>query len=204
MKEKTHPDYHKITVVMTDGSSFETKSTWGKEGATLRLDIDPKTHPAWTGVRQSVDRGGRVLGLCGVIDRVIPDDIGGYPVNYGFVPQTVSYDGDPFDALVLGPTLANGSLVRGVPVGLMQMRDQGIVDSKVVLSPVDASGNPLYGLTHEAQQTMAEYFSRYKRHEPGVVTSVPGWGTAGDGRKLVDLTHAFFHRCRTRAGSCLV
>ena len=60
MKEKTHPDYHKITVVMTDGTSFETKSTWGKEGATMRLDIDPKTHPAWTGVRQTVDRGGRV------------------------------------------------------------------------------------------------------------------------------------------------
>lgn len=60
MKEKIHPDYHEITVVMTDGSSFKTKSTWGKEGATMRLDIDPKTHPAWTGVRQSVDRGGRV------------------------------------------------------------------------------------------------------------------------------------------------
>ena len=60
MKEKIHPDYHTITVVMTDGTSFETKSTWGKEGASLRLDIDPKTHPAWTGVRQSVDRGGRV------------------------------------------------------------------------------------------------------------------------------------------------
>jgi large subunit ribosomal protein L31 len=60
MKEKIHPDYHKITVVMTDGTSFETKSTWGKEGASLRLDIDPKTHPAWTGVRQSIDHGGRV------------------------------------------------------------------------------------------------------------------------------------------------
>ena len=60
IKEKIHPDYHKITVVMTDGTSFETKSTWGKEGASLRLDIDPKTHPAWTGVRQSIDRGGRV------------------------------------------------------------------------------------------------------------------------------------------------
>lgn len=61
MKEKTHPDYHKITVVMTDGSSFETRSTWGKEGATLRLDIDPKTHPAWTGVQGNLlDRGGRV------------------------------------------------------------------------------------------------------------------------------------------------
>ena len=41
MKEKTHPDYHKITVVMTDGTSFETKSTWGKEGQQMRLDIDP-------------------------------------------------------------------------------------------------------------------------------------------------------------------
>ena len=60
MQEKIHPDYHTITVVMTDGTSFQTKSTWGKEGASLRLDIDPKTHPAWTGVRQSIDRGGRV------------------------------------------------------------------------------------------------------------------------------------------------
>ena len=61
MKEKIHPDYHKITVVMTDGTSFETKSTWGKEGATMRLDIDPKTHPAWTGGNQHlVDRGGRL------------------------------------------------------------------------------------------------------------------------------------------------
>ena len=60
MKEKIHPDYHKISVVMTDGTTFETRSTWGKEGASMRLDIDPKTHPAWTGVRQSVDRGGRV------------------------------------------------------------------------------------------------------------------------------------------------
>jgi large subunit ribosomal protein L31 len=60
MKDKIHPDYHKITVLMTDGSSFETRSTWGKEGAQMRLDIDPKTHVAWTGVRQSVDRGGRV------------------------------------------------------------------------------------------------------------------------------------------------
>ena len=43
------------------------------------------------------------------INRMIPVDIGGYPVNYGFVPQTVSYDGDPFDALVLGPPLPGGT-----------------------------------------------------------------------------------------------
>lgn len=61
MKREGHPDYHKITVVMTDGSTFETRSTYGEEGATLTLDIDPSTHPAWTGGQQHlIDRGGRV------------------------------------------------------------------------------------------------------------------------------------------------
>jgi large subunit ribosomal protein L31 len=61
MKKEVHPDYHKIKVVMTDGTEFETFSTYGSEGATLRLDIDPNSHPAWTGGSQHlVDRGGRV------------------------------------------------------------------------------------------------------------------------------------------------
>ena len=61
MKKDIHPDYHEITVVLTDGSTFTTRSTWGKEGDVLTLDIDPKTHPAWTGggVRL-VDTGGQV------------------------------------------------------------------------------------------------------------------------------------------------
>ena len=49
MKQGIHPDYHKITVAMTDGSKYETFSTWGKEGDVLQLDVDPKTHPAWVG-----------------------------------------------------------------------------------------------------------------------------------------------------------
>ncbi len=61
MKADIHPEYHMITVTMTDGSSYQTRSTWGKEGDTLNLDIDPRTHPAWTGGQQNlVDRGGRV------------------------------------------------------------------------------------------------------------------------------------------------
>ena len=48
-KAGIHPDYHTITVVMTDGSRYETRSTYGKEGDTLTLDVDPKTHPAWVG-----------------------------------------------------------------------------------------------------------------------------------------------------------
>lgn len=48
-KAGIHPDYHKIKVQMTDGTVFETRSTWGKEGDTMMLDVDPLTHPAWTG-----------------------------------------------------------------------------------------------------------------------------------------------------------
>jgi large subunit ribosomal protein L31 len=61
MKADIHPDYHTIKVVMTDGSEFTTRTTWGKEGDTMNLDIDPKSHPAWTGgTAQMMDRGGRV------------------------------------------------------------------------------------------------------------------------------------------------
>ena len=60
-KATEHPDYHFIKVVMTDGTEYQTRSTWGKEGDTLNLDIDPRTHPAWTGgSQQLLDRGGRV------------------------------------------------------------------------------------------------------------------------------------------------
>jgi large subunit ribosomal protein L31 len=61
MKSDTHPDYHTITVEMTDGTKFQTRSTWGKEGDTLHLDVDPKVHPAWTGGNQKlIDAGGQV------------------------------------------------------------------------------------------------------------------------------------------------
>jgi large subunit ribosomal protein L31 len=60
MKAEIHPDYHMIKVQMTDGTVFETRSTWGKEGDTLALEIDPTSHPAWTGGTRNIDQGGRV------------------------------------------------------------------------------------------------------------------------------------------------
>lgn len=61
MKKDIHPDYHEITVVMTDGETYKTRSTWGSAGDTLKLDIDPKSHPAWTGGAQRlVDTEGQV------------------------------------------------------------------------------------------------------------------------------------------------
>jgi inorganic pyrophosphatase len=135
------------------------------------------------------------------IDRVMPDDIGGYPVNYGYVPQTVSYDGDPFDVLVLGPPLPGGRIVPGVIVGLMLMEDEKGLDSKVVTSPVGADGKPRYALTADDRTRIANYFKRYKLHEPGKHSTVPGWGNADDGRAHVAMTHAFFLQCRTTRGA---
>jgi large subunit ribosomal protein L31 len=61
MKTNIHPDYHMIKVQMTDGTVFETRSTWGKEGDTMSLEIDPSSHPAWTGgTGRMLDMGGRV------------------------------------------------------------------------------------------------------------------------------------------------
>jgi large subunit ribosomal protein L31 len=60
MKSDIHPDYHEITVIMTDGTTFKTRSCMGKEGDTLRLDIDPKSHPAWTGQQRVLDTGGQI------------------------------------------------------------------------------------------------------------------------------------------------
>jgi large subunit ribosomal protein L31 len=61
MKADTHPDYHFITVKMTDGTTFRTRTTWGKDGDTMALDIDPLAHPAWTGgSAKLMDAGGRV------------------------------------------------------------------------------------------------------------------------------------------------
>jgi large subunit ribosomal protein L31 len=60
VKANIHPDYHEVTIIMTDGTEFKTKSCMGSAGETLRLDIDPKSHPAWTGVQRVMDTGGQV------------------------------------------------------------------------------------------------------------------------------------------------
>ena len=60
MKADIHPDYHEIKIIMTDGSEYTTRSTYGEPGAVIRLEIDPKSHPAWTGQHRIMDSGGQV------------------------------------------------------------------------------------------------------------------------------------------------
>ena len=160
------------------------------------VEIEKGDHRKW-----EFDMGARAR----VVDRIMPDAIGGYPVNYGFVPQTVSYDGDPFDVLVLGPPITGGSVVRGVIVGVMFMEDEKGLDSKVVVSRAGPDGSPLHVLTSREQGRIGRYFALYKQHEAGKSSKVSGWGSVEDGRAHVTTTHAFFLHCRQRAGqSCRI
>lgn len=137
------------------------------------------------------------------VDRVMPETLA-YPVNYGIVPQSVFYDGDPFDALVLGPALAGGEVVRGVIVGVMYMEDEKGIDSKLVLSMPGSGGAPLHALTDDDKRRIGDYFDRYKRHEPGKFAKVPGWGSAEEGRAHVALAHAFYRECGAAKGTCVL
>jgi inorganic pyrophosphatase len=135
------------------------------------------------------------------IDRMIPRALGGYPVNYGIVPQTISYDGDPFDILVLGPAIKGGTLVRGVIVGVMFMEDEKGLDSKVVVSRTGRDGRPLHQLTAADQKKIGDFFKRYKENQPGLFSKVPGWGSAAQGLAYVTITHAFFKECRQQTSA---
>ncbi len=139
------------------------------------------------------------------IDRVMPPEVGGYPVNYGFVPQTISYDGDPFDVLVLGLPLAGRThgtrLDRGPDAD--GRREGARFEGRAVA--VDGAGRATHTLTGEDRDRIGNYFDTYKRHEPGGFSNVPGWGSPADGLAHVRMTHAFFQRCRgTRSAPCRV
>jgi len=75
MKDGIHPDYHPIKIVMTDGTEYTTRSTWGKPGATMQLEVDSKSHPAWTGGHaQLLDRGGRLSRFSNKFGGLIKDE----------------------------------------------------------------------------------------------------------------------------------
>lgn len=128
------------------------------------------------------------------VDRTLPATLGGYPVNYGIVPRAFGYDGDPFDALVLGPPLPGGAFVAGAIVGLMHMDDEKGADPKIVLSPVDDSGAPRFVLDDAERQRIGAWFDVYKDAEPGKWAKVTGWSGPARAKEVLADTLAFFQR----------
>ena len=105
-----------------------------------------------------------------------------YPCNYGYVPHTLSEDGDPVDVLVVTPIpLITGVVVRCRPVGMLKMTDEAGIDAKVIAVPVDKLTS-LYShvkspddLPQLLLKQISHFFEHYKDLEPGKWVKVEGW-----------------------------
>jgi inorganic pyrophosphatase len=120
------------------------------------------------------------LGLL-VVDRFISTGMR-YPANYGFIPQTLSGDGDPVDVLVITPyPLLAGSVVRARALGMLQMTDEAGVDAKLVAVPHDkvcpmtASLKSIDDVPSYLKDQIKHFFEQYKALEKGKWVKVEGW-----------------------------
>lgn len=122
-----------------------------------------------------------------------------YPCDYGYVPHTLSEDGDPVDVLVVSPfALISGSVIRCRPVGVLKMTDEKGVDAKVIAVPVDKL-TPLYKHIKEAtdlpehlRAQISHFFEHYKDLEPGKWVKIAGWAPAAEARQeIVDSIKRF-------------
>jgi inorganic pyrophosphatase len=115
-----------------------------------------------------------------------------YPVNYGYIPQTLGGDGDPLDVLVPAPfPLQPGVVVRCRPVGFLNMEDDGGDDTKLLAVPVDKL-TPIYRTVQSPRDLpqllidqITHFFSHYKDLEPGKFVKIRGWGEAADARRII-------------------
>lgn len=115
-----------------------------------------------------------------------------YPLNYGFVPNTLSDDGDPTDVLVLArQPVVPGSVIRARPVGVLLMEDDGGVDSKIVAVPHEKIDNGYLDIrdVNDLQQSLRNqiqhFFEHYKDLEPGKWVKVKGWDNAACAGEII-------------------
>ena len=115
-----------------------------------------------------------------------------YPGNYGFVPHTLALDGDPIDALIIGPaSIVPGAVVRCRPVGALIMEDEQGPDEKILAVPVDAL-HPFYSAIGSYRDLppilcdqIAHFFSHYKDLERGKWVKVVRWVDAAEAAELI-------------------
>ena len=115
-----------------------------------------------------------------------------YPCNYGYVPHTLSGDGDPVDVLVLSPVpVITGAVVRCRPVGMLKMEDEAGDDTKVLAVPLDKLSNLYRDITDPRDlpevtlSQISHFFAHYKDLEPGKWVKVRGWVGAEEAKKEI-------------------
>ncbi len=115
-----------------------------------------------------------------------------YPANYGFIPHTLSDDGDPVDVLVLAPeSIIPGAVVSARPIGVLMMEDDGGMDEKVLAVPTDKM-HPMYAdvkthtdLPQIVLDQIAHFFEHYKDLEKGKWVKISGWEGAEKAKSLI-------------------
>jgi inorganic pyrophosphatase len=115
-----------------------------------------------------------------------------YPGNYGFVPHTLSQDGDPIDVLVANTRpILPGAVINVRPIGVFKMEDDGGIDEKIVAVPVPKLTKRYAHVTNYTdlpEITLAQiehFFAHYKDLEPGKWVKVIGWGDAEEARGMI-------------------
>ena len=115
-----------------------------------------------------------------------------YPSNYGFIPHTLSDDGDPADAMVLGQVpVQPGVIIRSRPIGVLIMEDESGIDEKILCVPVNDL-HPYYGNVDNYRDVrpvlldqIAHFFEHYKDLEPGKWVKVDDWADAAEAERLI-------------------
>ncbi|MDH5354938.1 MAG: inorganic diphosphatase [Gammaproteobacteria bacterium] len=115
-----------------------------------------------------------------------------YPCNYGYVPQTLSEDGDPVDVLVVTPVpVISGSVVQVRPLGMLQMTDEAGKDGKILAVPTDnlssmySSINTVRDLPKSLLDSISHFFEHYKDLEPGKWVKIDGWVDAEEAKREI-------------------
>ena len=126
-----------------------------------------------------------------VVDRFLYTPLR-YPGNYGFVPHTLSDDGDPIDVLVANTRpIVPGAVINVRPVGVLKMQDEAGGDEKIIAVPVPRLTKRYENITNYLQmpeisvQQIQHFFEHYKDLEPGKWVKVLGWGDADEARRLI-------------------
>lgn len=115
-----------------------------------------------------------------------------YPANYGYIPNTLSEDGDPVDVLVVTPVpLINGAVIPCRPVGMLKMTDESGVDAKLIAVPTTKvskmyqSVNTYQDLPQPLLLSIEHFFKHYKDLEEGKWVKVDGWEGPDAARKEI-------------------
>ncbi|MEM7564393.1 MAG: inorganic diphosphatase, partial [Pseudomonadota bacterium] len=115
-----------------------------------------------------------------------------YPCNYGYIPQTLSEDGDPADVLVVTPIpVISGSVIRVRPLGMLNMTDEAGKDAKIIAVPIDklsnrySAMNSVRDLSKGLLDSISHFFDHYKDLEPGKWVKIDGWGDVEDAKREI-------------------